>query len=134
LNVPALQRANDLESLTVLLRQGIPGTEMPALALQVVADEPLRGLAAYVEGLRENSRVTPSSPTGSGAELVRTSANTSIAIASAAAAVFRVSTLPTSNVNATRDRFDAHWSNRKRISSIALEAIAGRFRFPTIIF
>jgi len=71
LNVPTLQRANDLASLMVLLRQGIPGTEMPALASQDVADGPLRGLAAYVLGLREDSRTGASTGPGRGAELIR---------------------------------------------------------------
>jgi quinoprotein glucose dehydrogenase len=55
----------------ILLRQGIPGTEMPALASQDVADDPLRGLAAYVLGLRTNSKPAASSGPGRGAELVR---------------------------------------------------------------
>jgi putative heme-binding domain-containing protein len=72
LNEPALQRANDVESLMVLLRRGIPGTEMPALAAEIVPDDGLRSLAAYVLGLRTSSKATPSGPTGRGAELVRT--------------------------------------------------------------
>src|SRR5882672_6883175 len=40
LRVAALQRANDVESLVALLRRGVPGTEMPATAQQVIADEP----------------------------------------------------------------------------------------------
>jgi putative heme-binding domain-containing protein len=72
LNVPALQRANDLASLMILLRRGIPGTEMPALSSEVVADDPLRGLAAYVLGLRTNSKTIASQGAGRGAELFRT--------------------------------------------------------------
>src|SRR4249920_3763232 len=54
LRVAALQRANDVESLVALLRGGIPGTEMPATAPRVIADQPLRALAAYVLSLRTN--------------------------------------------------------------------------------
>src|SRR5438876_2862567 len=56
LKVAALQRANDPASLTFLLRRGIPGTEMPAIAQETIADEPLRGLATYVLGLRTSTR------------------------------------------------------------------------------
>ncbi|HXB72720.1 MAG TPA: c-type cytochrome [Candidatus Acidoferrales bacterium] len=77
LKVPALQRANDIESLAALLRSGIPGTEMPALAASEVADQPLRALAAYVLGLRTmRSQVDPAqaatSRLGRGEELFRT--------------------------------------------------------------
>jgi putative heme-binding domain-containing protein len=72
LNVSTLQHANDLDSLVILLRRGIPGTEMPALASEVVGDDALRGLAAYVLGLRVNTKAAASGPAGRGAELVRT--------------------------------------------------------------
>ncbi len=71
LKVSALQRANDVDSLVALLRRGIPGTEMPAIAAEVVADQPLRALAAYVLGLRTNNRDAASGRLGRGAELFR---------------------------------------------------------------
>jgi putative heme-binding domain-containing protein len=71
LRVAALERANDLESLVALLRRGIPGTEMPATAPQVIADEPLRALAGYVLSLRANSRDAASARDGGGAGLFR---------------------------------------------------------------
>jgi putative heme-binding domain-containing protein len=52
LRAAALQRANDVESLAALLRQGIPGTEMAAVAPQTIPDEALRELARYVLSLR----------------------------------------------------------------------------------
>ena len=70
LRVPALQRANDPESVVALLRRGVPGTEMPPTAPQVIADEPLRALAGYVLSLRTESRAA-SSPGTRGAELFR---------------------------------------------------------------
>ena len=75
LKVAALQRANDLESLVVLLRSGIPGTEMPALAASVVADQPLRALAAYVLALRTKMGEAAAGQAGRGAELFRTKGN-----------------------------------------------------------
>jgi putative heme-binding domain-containing protein len=71
LRVAALQRANDVDSLMALLRRGIPGTEMPATAPQVIADEPLRALAAYVLGLRTALGDTVPTPAGRGAALFR---------------------------------------------------------------
>ncbi|HTS24748.1 MAG TPA: c-type cytochrome [Bryobacteraceae bacterium] len=70
LRVAALQRANDAESLIVLLRRGIPGTEMPALAAETVADQPLRQLALYVLGLRTSNSPAAGGLEG-GAELFR---------------------------------------------------------------
>jgi cytochrome c oxidase cbb3-type subunit 3 len=72
LKVAALQRANDLESVAALLRSGIPGTEMSALAASEVPDQPLRALAAYVLGLRTNSGQTATGKLSRGAELFRT--------------------------------------------------------------
>jgi putative heme-binding domain-containing protein len=72
LRVAALGRANDLESLMILLRAGIPGTEMPGLAASEVADQPLRALAAYVIGLRTNTGQAATGRLGRGAELFRT--------------------------------------------------------------
>src|SRR5947199_6983315 len=72
LKVATLQRANDSASLASLLRRGIPGTEMPALARETVADEALHALATYVLGLRTNSRGAATGPLGRGAELFRT--------------------------------------------------------------
>ena len=71
LRVAALQRANDLESLVALLRRGIPGTEMPATAPEVIADEPLRVLAGYVLGLRTTRGDTAPTSAGRGAALFR---------------------------------------------------------------
>jgi cytochrome c oxidase cbb3-type subunit III len=71
LRVAALQHANDLDSLVALLRRGIPGSEMPATAPQVIADEPLRALAAYVLGLRTTRGDTAPTPAGRGAALFR---------------------------------------------------------------
>jgi putative heme-binding domain-containing protein len=71
LRVAALQRANGVDSLVALLRRGIPGTEMPATAPQVIADEPLRALAGYVLSLRTAAGDRPSTPAGRGAELFR---------------------------------------------------------------
>src|SRR5882724_10549258 len=51
LKANALQRANDIDSLVALLRRGIPGTEMPAIAPSVIADQPLRALGTYVLGM-----------------------------------------------------------------------------------
>jgi putative heme-binding domain-containing protein len=72
LKVAVLQRANDIESLAALLRSGIPGTEMSALAASEVADQPLRALAAYVLGLRTGTAQTAAGKLGRGAELFRT--------------------------------------------------------------
>jgi mono/diheme cytochrome c family protein len=71
LRVAVLQHANDVESLVALLRRGIPGTEMPAVVPQVIADEPLRALAGYVLSLRKNSGDTAPSRVGRGSELFR---------------------------------------------------------------
>src|SRR6267154_2245989 len=71
LKVPELPRANDLDSLVALLRRGIPGTEMPALAPSQVADQPLRALGAFVLGMR-TARDAASTRFGHGAELFRT--------------------------------------------------------------
>jgi putative heme-binding domain-containing protein len=54
-----------------LLRRGVPGTEMPATAPQVIADEPLRSLAAYVLSLRTNAGDTAATRAGRGADLFR---------------------------------------------------------------
>jgi len=72
LRVAALQRANDLDSLTTLLRSGIPGTEMAAVAASEVADPALRALAAYVLGLRTNSGEASGGRLNRGEELFRT--------------------------------------------------------------
>lgn len=72
LKVAALERANDPDSLVALLRHGIPGTEMAAIAQETVADEPLRGLAVYVLGLRTKAQDARSDRLGRGAELFRT--------------------------------------------------------------
>ena len=80
LKVAALQRANDIESLAALLRSGIPGTEMAALAASAVGDQPLRELAAYVLGLRTSTGqaatgaplIAAAQQLGRGAELFRT--------------------------------------------------------------
>jgi cytochrome c oxidase cbb3-type subunit III len=72
LKVAALQLANDLDSLVTLLRRGIPGTEMLAIAPGAVADEPLRALATYVLGLRTSTGDAASGRLGRGAELFRT--------------------------------------------------------------
>jgi putative heme-binding domain-containing protein len=66
-----MQRANDLEGLVELLRRGIPGTEMPAVAPQVIANEPLRALAGYVLSLRVNSGASVSPGAGRGELLFR---------------------------------------------------------------
>jgi putative heme-binding domain-containing protein len=71
LRAKALQRAHDLESLVALLRRGVPGTEMAAIAPQSIADEPLRTLAAYVLSLRADGGDTPSTGVGRGASLFR---------------------------------------------------------------
>src|ERR1044071_7934816 len=70
LRAAGLQRAGDVDSLVVLLRRGIPGTDMPGFAPQTIADQPLRSLAAYVLSLRPNSAAA-STPAGRGAELFR---------------------------------------------------------------
>ncbi|HEV3197769.1 MAG TPA: c-type cytochrome [Bryobacteraceae bacterium] len=72
LKAVALQRANDPDSLVVLLRRGIPGTEMPALAPETVADQPLHELAIYVLGLRTKAQGAATDRPGRGAELFRT--------------------------------------------------------------
>jgi putative heme-binding domain-containing protein len=61
--------------LVVLLRSGIPGTEMPALAASEVADQPLRALAAYVLALRTKIGPVAADKAGRGAELFRTKGN-----------------------------------------------------------
>jgi putative heme-binding domain-containing protein len=72
LRVAALQRANDATSLISLLRRGIPGTEMPAIAQESVADEPLRALAEYVLGLRTGKDDPAAGRLARGVELFRT--------------------------------------------------------------
>jgi putative heme-binding domain-containing protein len=71
LKVSTLQRANDVDSLVALLRCGIPGTEMSAVAPEMVANPPLRALAAYVLGLRSTNRDAASGRLDRGAELFR---------------------------------------------------------------
>ena len=71
LRARTLQRTNDLESLVALLRRGVPGTEMAAVASQSIADEPLRTLAAYVISLRADGGDGPSTGAGRGASLFR---------------------------------------------------------------
>src|SRR5205823_12335690 len=71
LKVSALQRANDADSLIALLRRGIPGTEMPAIAPELVADQPLRALAGYVLSLRTAGRAGATGKLGRGEELFR---------------------------------------------------------------
>src|SRR6185436_18439345 len=71
LKVPVFQRANDLDSLVSLLRNGIPGTEMSAISSSVVADEPLRSLAAYVLAMRANNTAGAGDRLGRGAALFR---------------------------------------------------------------
>ena len=71
LKVAALQRANDPASLMSLLRRGIPGTEMPAFAVETLADEPLRALATYVLSLRTANRDAASGRLARGEELFR---------------------------------------------------------------
>src|SRR5262245_42460143 len=70
LNV-VLKRANDSAGLMSLLRQGIPGSEMPAMARETIGDEQLRGLAGYVLGLRTSARGVTSGRQARGAELFR---------------------------------------------------------------
>jgi putative heme-binding domain-containing protein len=72
LRTAAPGRPNDAASMVALLRRGVPGTEMPAFAPQTIADEPLRGLAAYVLGLRTTPRDAASGQLDRGAELFRT--------------------------------------------------------------
>jgi len=55
--------------MVALLRRGIPGTEMPPTAVETIADEPLRALAAYVLGLRTANRDTAARGLDRGAEL-----------------------------------------------------------------
>jgi putative heme-binding domain-containing protein len=71
LRVAALQRANDVDSLVALLRRGVPGTEMPATAPQVIADEPLRALAGYVLSLRPSPGNTAATRDARGVDLFR---------------------------------------------------------------
>ena len=71
LKVAALRRANDTASLVSLLRAGVPGTEMPAIAREAIADEPLRALADYVLGLRTGAGDAASGRLARGAELFR---------------------------------------------------------------
>ena len=54
-----------------LLRRGIPGTEMPPLAAEAVADESLRRLAVYVLGLRSPVKGATVGASAGGAELFR---------------------------------------------------------------
>jgi putative heme-binding domain-containing protein len=58
--------------MVALLRRGVPGTEMSAVASNVVSDQPLRSLASFVLGLRTNLK--DASPAGiiRGGELFRT--------------------------------------------------------------
>jgi len=71
LNGAASQRITDSAALISLVRRGIPGTEMPAFAPETIGDEQLRGLAAYVLGLRATARDGASGRLGRGAELFR---------------------------------------------------------------
>jgi putative heme-binding domain-containing protein len=53
---PSLRNTtHDRDSLIDLLRRGVPGTEMTAIAPQLIADGPLRELAQYVLSLRAAS-------------------------------------------------------------------------------
>src|SRR5262249_59451957 len=54
LAVAKLNRANDAAGIVSLVRQGIPGTEMPATAASRLGDDELRELASWVLKLREN--------------------------------------------------------------------------------
>src|SRR5689334_11115342 len=71
LQVPSLQRANDVTGLVVLLRSGIPGTEMPPTAPEALSDARLRELAEFVLSLRTSSSTASATPAGRGAELFR---------------------------------------------------------------
>jgi putative heme-binding domain-containing protein len=71
LKVPTLKRANDADSLTALLRRGVPGTEMPAIAPELVADQSLHDLAVYVLSLRTTRGDTASGKIVRGAGLFR---------------------------------------------------------------
>jgi putative heme-binding domain-containing protein len=71
LRVPALKRANDTDSLVALLRRGVPGTEMPAIAPEAVPDDALRALVGYVLAMRTGRNDKASAQTGRGAELFR---------------------------------------------------------------
>jgi putative heme-binding domain-containing protein len=71
LKVPALKRANDPDALFALLRRGIPGSEMPAIAPELISDQSLRALADYVLSLRTGSRDSSSGQSTRGAELFR---------------------------------------------------------------
>lgn len=72
LKVAALQRTNDLEGLINLLRRGIPGTEMSAIAPQAINDSRLRALAGYVLGLRTTAATPASARLARGREFFRT--------------------------------------------------------------
>src|SRR5690349_20403173 len=71
LKVVTLQRANDVDSLVALLRRGVPGTEMPPTPPETIADQPLRGLANYVLGLRTVNRNPATGKVGRGEDLFR---------------------------------------------------------------
>ena len=68
---PALQRANDIDSLVVLLRSGVPGTEMAGISSRVLADEQLRLLAGFVLKMRMNVTDAAAGSVDRGAELFR---------------------------------------------------------------
>ena len=75
LQVPALKRANDVTGLVLLLRSGIPGTEMPPTAPEALSDARLRELAEYVLGLRTSASNSSATPAGRGADLFRGKGN-----------------------------------------------------------
>jgi putative heme-binding domain-containing protein len=58
--------------MVALLRRGVPGTEMPAIASNVVPDQPLRALASFVLALRTNLKDASSAGIARGFELFRT--------------------------------------------------------------
>jgi putative heme-binding domain-containing protein len=71
LRIAGRQGANDVDALVALLRRGIAGTEMPAIATQTIDDGALRALAGYVLSLRTASGNADSSRGGDGAALFR---------------------------------------------------------------
>jgi putative heme-binding domain-containing protein len=71
LRVVTLQRANDVDGLISLLRRGIPGTEMPAVAASVVNDAQLRALAGYLLSMRTGTAAPAGGRLGRGADLFR---------------------------------------------------------------
>src|SRR5437867_1996162 len=67
-----LSRAPDQRALVNLVRRGVPGTEMPGFGPDMVADDELLDLAAFVRALKREGSEKASGSAARGQQLFRT--------------------------------------------------------------